>query len=324
MANVHPGNHHHHALIGGGGGGVGGGGGGGDGLPPGPTHPLAALFYAALVGGPVAVHAPAKSSLLEWLSSLPHLTTIDIQRTNVEVHELECLSAITGLGHLGVGDLTLESPLRMEPLCSVTKLVTHNCDGARLLPQVFPQLRGLSCDACDETLADLAPLTGLHHLLLWQQPSPLTPLTDAGLCSLAGMAGLQELRLEGATGLSDAGWSSFASSHAHLTRLHLTGVAGVSSAAIGVAAASTPALQAVLLSSMPVDAAGLASLLALCPSLSSIELEDCDHLSQADVRTAMAEMPRALGVGVGVGGDLTVVCRKGGAFKKLHWPPVAT
>jgi hypothetical protein len=68
------------------------------------------------------------------------------------------LAALKGLKHLGVGDMTLELPLQLDPLTSITKLVTHNCSGSDLLHLCFPALKALSCDACDATLGDLSPM----------------------------------------------------------------------------------------------------------------------------------------------------------------------
>lgn len=151
--------------------------------------------------------------------------------------------------------MALDPATPPPPLSSVTKLVTHTCQGMALLPLWFPSLKALSCDAANATLRDISRLvrralhpsptfthnagrlhnmahmhpwtgssykcyllihlphsqhlqTSLQHLLLWQPLCmPGAALGDVGLRHLTGLTLLRELRLEGADGLTDAGWA---------------------------------------------------------------------------------------------------------------------
>ncbi|GAX85527.1 hypothetical protein CEUSTIGMA_g12943.t1 [Chlamydomonas eustigma] len=131
--------------------------------------PIIANLYSTMMGSQFILSSEITSTqrLLQWLCSMPSLTCIDIQMVDMSTEELECLATLPALAHLGVGDLSINKQL-LQPLTALTKLVLHGCAGSRFLPNSFPNLRALSCDACNLTLRNISTMTGLEHLLLWQ------------------------------------------------------------------------------------------------------------------------------------------------------------
>lgn len=49
-----------------------------------------------------------KAALLDWVSSMTQLTHVDIQRVDINEHDLARLAQLKGLKHLGVGDLSMD------------------------------------------------------------------------------------------------------------------------------------------------------------------------------------------------------------------------
>eukprot|EP00198_Chlamydomonas_reinhardtii_P011646 XP_001700983.1 predicted protein [Chlamydomonas reinhardtii] len=231
-----------------------------------------------------------KAALLDWVTGMTSLTHIDIQRVDISFPELQRFTALPALQHLG-------NPAR--PLSCVTKLVSHNILYEASLRTTFPSLGALSCDSSDAGLRAIAELTGLVNLFLWT--SPTDAITDCGLTALSRLRRLETFRLEGAAAVTDMGWLQFARGHSALTRVDLVKVPGVTGKGDGgrggcwcdigfiLSLRQLPGLQRASFMECPgIDTPTLAALLAFCPALEYIELQDCPAISLAALRKMLA------------------------------------
>ncbi|KAG2450322.1 hypothetical protein HYH02_004827 [Chlamydomonas schloesseri] len=318
-----------------GGAGVGGGGGGAD--------PAEFAHQLQLTQQVLSNIFAGKAALLDWVTGMTSLTHIDIQRVDISFPELQRFTALPSLQHLGVGDLALEPPPGTgpgagggggagtgaggaggsrhgggsnllnpgaRPLCSVTKLVSHNILHEASLRTTFPALGALSCDSSDSGLRAISELTGLVNLFLWT--SPTDAITDSGLAALSNLRRLETFRLEGAEAVTDMGWLQFARGHSALSRVDLVKVPGVTDIGFILSLRQLPGLQRASFMECPgIDTPTLAALLAFCPALEHIELQDCPAISLAALRKMLAATGPSRP-------DLDIVFRRGGATRVLH------
>ncbi|GIL44386.1 hypothetical protein Vafri_1861 [Volvox africanus] len=303
--------------LNGGGGGAGGGG------------PAEAVLAAALQNGHVDaafVHQlqlteqvlnnifEGKSALLSWVTGMTGLTHVDIQRVDITADDLQRFAALPGLVHLGVGDLNLDAGFKetdmdtLNPLTSVTKLVSHNILNEAHLRTTFPSLRALSCDSADSGLGHISELTGLINLFLWNSPNGA--ISDAGVAHLSALRRLETFRLEGSTAITDGGWVDFAAAHSVLTRVDLVKCPNISDIGFILSIRYLPRLERVSFADCPlIDTRTLAALLAFCTRLEHLELQDCASVSLASLQRLLSTAARP---------DLEVVYRKGSAIRTLH------
>ncbi|EFJ44728.1 hypothetical protein VOLCADRAFT_121287 [Volvox carteri f. nagariensis] len=255
-----------------------------------------------------------KTALLNWVTGMTGLTHVDIQRVDVSGEELQRFTALTGLVHLGVGDLNLECSGRGGeldhplPLLSVTKLVSHNILYEAHLRTTFPSLRALSCDSTDSSLKNIAEITSLVNLFLWD--NPVDSISDVGLAGLSGLRRLETFRLEGSGAVTDSGWVDFTSAHSALTKIDLAKCPNITDIGFILSIRNLSRLERVSFTECPlIDTRTLAALLAFCPKLELLELQDCDSVSLASLRNLLSTASHP---------DLELVYRKGRSMRTMH------